>query len=70
MVKEVFRAFPAGASAGAGGFRGQAAMDGQRARWDLAIAGDQAPLRSLRTAALYRAPLPRTKLEAVVPTAR
>jgi len=67
VVKEVFGAFPAGASAGAGGFRGQAVMDGQSARWDLAIAGDQAPLRPLRPAALYRAPLPRTKLEAVVP---
>jgi hypothetical protein len=71
VIKEVFGAFPAGASAGAsagaGGFRGQAVMDGQRARWDLAIAGDQAPLRPLRPAALYRAPLPRTKLEAVVP---
>jgi hypothetical protein len=42
-------------------------MDGQSARWDLAITGDQAPLRPLRPAALYRAPLPRTKLEAVVP---
>jgi hypothetical protein len=71
VVKEVFGTFPAdasaGASAGAGGFRGQAVMDGQSARWDLAIAGDQAPLRPLRPAALYRAPLPRTKLEAVIP---
>ena len=31
VVKEVFGAFPAGASAGAGGFRGQAVMDGQSA---------------------------------------
>jgi len=42
-------------------------MDGASARWDLAITGDKAPLRPLRPAALYRAPLPRTKLEAVVP---
>jgi hypothetical protein len=67
VVKEVFAAFPAGTSAGPDGFRGQAVMDGQSARWDLAITGDQAPLRPLRPAALYRAPLPRTKLEAVVP---
>jgi len=67
VVKEVFAAFPAGTSAGPDGFRGQAAMDGQDARWDLAIAGDEAPLRPLRPAVLYRAPLPRTKLEAVVP---
>jgi hypothetical protein len=67
VVKEVFADFPAGTSAGPDGFRGQAAMDGQSARWDLAITGDQAPLRPLRPAALYRAPLPRTKLEAVVP---
>jgi hypothetical protein len=67
VVKQVFAAFPAGTSAGPDGFRGQATMDGQDARWDLAIAGDQAPLRPLRPAVLYRAPLPRTKLEAVVP---
>src|SRR5690348_1323508 len=67
VVKQVFAAFPAGTSAGPDRFRGQAAMDGQGARWDLVIAGDQATLRPLRPAALYRAPLPRTKLEAVVP---
>jgi len=67
VVKQVFAAFPAGTSAGPDGFRGQAALAGRGARWDLAIAGDQAPLRPLRPAVLYRAPLPRTKLEAVVP---
>jgi hypothetical protein len=67
VVKEVFADFPAGALAGPERFRGQAAMGGRSARWDLAITGDQAPLRPLRPAALYRAPLPRTKLEAVVP---
>jgi hypothetical protein len=67
VVKEVFAAFPAGTSAGPDGFRGQAALDGQSAHWDLAITGDQPSLRPLRPAALYRAPLPRTKLEAVVP---
>jgi hypothetical protein len=70
LVKEVFADFPAGTGAGPGRFWGQASMDGQSARWDLVITGDQAPLRPLRPAALYRAPLPRTKLEAVVPDGR
>jgi len=67
MIKQVFTAFPPGATAGPGRFRGQAAMGEQAAGWDLAIAGDQPPLRPLRPAALYRSPLPRTKLEASVP---
>ena len=66
-VKQVFAAFPPDAAAGPGEFRGQAVMGQQAARWDLAIAGGQPPLRPLRPAALYRAPLPRTKLEATVP---
>ncbi len=70
VVKEVFADFPAGTEAGAGRFRGRAALDGQSARWDLVLGGDQAPLRPLRPAALYGAPLPRTKLEAVVPDGR
>jgi len=67
VVKQVFSAFPADAAAGPRQFRGQAAMRGQSARWDLAITGEQSPLRPLRPAVLYRAPLPRTKLEATVP---
>jgi hypothetical protein len=67
VIKQVFSAFPAGAAAGPGRFRGQAAMGGQSARWDLAISGEQRPLRPLRPPVLYRAPLPRTKLEATVP---
>ena len=67
VVKEVLAAFPPGTAAGPGQFRGQAAMAGHHARWDLAVTGEQGPLRPLRPAALYRAPLPRTKLEAVVP---
>jgi hypothetical protein len=66
-VKQVFGAFPLGAVAGPGRFRGQAVMGQQTARWDLAITGGQLPLRPLRPRALYRAPLPRTKLEATVP---
>jgi hypothetical protein len=67
VVKEVFGAFPPGAAAGPGQFRGAAAMAGQTARWDLAITGGPPSLRPLRPAMLYRAPLPRTKLEASVP---
>jgi hypothetical protein len=67
VVKQVFAAFPQGAAAGPEKFRGQAAMGGHRARWDLAITGGQPPLRPLRPPVLYRAPLPRTKLEATVP---
>jgi hypothetical protein len=67
VIKEVFGAFPPGTAAGPGQFRGQATMAEHRARWDLAVTGEQAPLRPLRPAVLYRAPLPRTKLEASVP---
>ena len=67
VVKEVCGAFPPGAAAGPGQFRGAAAMAEQNARWDLAITGGQPTLRLLRPAMLYRAPLPRTKLEASVP---
>jgi hypothetical protein len=67
VVKQVFGAFPPGAVAGPGQFRGAAAMAGQNTRWDLAITSGQPSLRLLRPAMLYRAPLPRTKLEASVP---
>ncbi len=66
MVKQVFAAFPPGAVAGPEEFRGQAAMGGHGARWDLAVTGGQPPLRPLRPPVLYRAPLPRTKLEVPV----
>jgi hypothetical protein len=66
-VKQVFTTFPPDAAAGPGQFRGQAVMGQQTARWDLAIAGGQPPLRPLRPPALYRSPLPRTKLESTVP---
>jgi hypothetical protein len=67
MIKQVFTAFPPGADAGPARFRGQAVMGEQAAGWDLAIACEQPPLRPLRPAALYRSPLPRTKLAASVP---
>lgn len=67
VVKQVFSALPPDAAAGPRRFRGDAAMGQRTARWDLDITGGQEPLRPLRPAALYRAPLPRTKLEAPVP---
>jgi hypothetical protein len=67
VIKEVFAAIPPDAAAGPERFRGQAAMEERTARWDLAIAGEQPPLRPLRPQVLYQAPLPRTKLEATVP---
>jgi hypothetical protein len=67
VVKQVFGAFLPDAVAGPGQFRGTAAMAGRSASWDLAITSGQPPLRPLRPAVLYRAPLPRTKLEASVP---
>jgi hypothetical protein len=67
VVKQVFGAFPPGAAAGPGQFVGDAAMGQLAATWDLAITDGKPPLRPLRPQALYRAPLPRTKLEASVP---
>lgn len=67
VVKQVFDDLPAGAVAGPGRFRGEAVMAGQAASWDLAVVGGEPLLRHLRPAMLYRAPLPRTKLEAQVP---
>ena len=67
VVKQVFGAFPPDAVAGPGHFRGDAVMGERTACWDLAITGGQQPLRPLRPPVLYRAPLPRTKLEASVP---
>ena len=66
-IKQVFTAFPPDAAAAPGHFRGRAAVGEKTTRWDLAIASEQPPLRPLRPPALYRAPVPRTKLEATVP---
>jgi hypothetical protein len=49
--------------------RGTVAAGGRRAVWDLEIAGRARPLRHLGRGALYRAPLPRTKLESPRPDA-
>jgi len=67
VVKQAFVSFPADVVAGPGRFQGQAAMGARTARWSLSIAGGPPPLRPLRPQALYRTPLPRTKLEVSVP---
>jgi hypothetical protein len=66
VVKGVFGAFPPDAAAGPRQFRGSAVVGKRTASWDLSVTGGP-PLRPLRPAALYRAPLPRTKLAASVP---
>lgn len=48
---------------------GRAEAAGRSAAWSLAVAGAEPPFRHLSPAALYRAPLPRTKLEAPRPDA-
>ena len=50
--------------------RGSATAGAHRAAWDLTIAGAAAALRHLPHDRLYRAPLPRTKLESPAPAAR
>jgi len=67
VVKQVFHTFPASALAVAGQFRGAATAGERTVRWDLDISSGHAPLRPLRPAWLYRAAVPRTKLEATVP---
>ena len=67
VLKQVFAAHPAEATAGPARFRGSASMGPRTARWELDIAASDAPLRPLRPGWLYAAPVPRTKLEATVP---
>ncbi len=69
VVKQVFAVHPAEALASPARFRGNASMGPRTARWDLGIAAAAAALRPLRPELLYRAPLPRAKLEASVPDA-
>jgi hypothetical protein len=49
---------------------GSATAGPRHAEWDLTVADAAAPLRHLPLALLYRAPLPRTKLESPAPAAR
>src|SRR4051794_22754899 len=65
-VKQSLEALPAGARAGRDGFAGEARARGRMAQWELSVASGGAGLRHLRPAALYRLPLPKTKLEAPV----
>jgi len=48
---------------------GQASGQDRRAAWELQIAGAEPPLHHLPSEWMYRAPLPRTKLESPVPDA-
>jgi hypothetical protein len=54
---------------GPAGARGHASAQGRSASWELAMRGDAEPLRHLPRAWMYRAPLPRTKLESPLPSA-
>jgi hypothetical protein len=54
---------------GPAGAEGHAWGQGRSARWDLAMHGDAEPLRHLPRELMYRAPLPRTKLESPLPSA-
>jgi hypothetical protein len=65
-VKQSLSALPPG-GASAEGFRGEARARGRMAQWDLTLAGGGPALQHLRPSALYRLPVPRTKLEAPVP---
>jgi hypothetical protein len=59
-----------GASAfGPAGARGRAQAEGHSATWELEMAGGAAPLSHLPRSWMYRAPLPRTKLESPLPDA-
>jgi hypothetical protein len=68
-VKQSLAEFPYGVHGDRHGFRGEARARGRMASWDLTLAGGEPPLRHLRPAALYRLPVPRTKLEAPAPDA-
>ena len=54
---------------GPGAARGRAEGRGRSAAWTLDLRGDAAPLRHLPRAWMYRAPVPRTKLESPLPGA-
>jgi hypothetical protein len=64
----VKQSFPQGV-APRDGWRGRAAALGREASWDLVAAGDAPALRHLPRGWMYRAPLPRTKLESPLPDA-
>jgi hypothetical protein len=53
----------------AGWLAASASAQGRTAAWELEVVGDEPPLRHLPGAWMYRAPLPRTKLESPRPDA-
>jgi hypothetical protein len=66
-VKQVFADGDRPGTVGPDRFQGDAVLDGRAAHWDLALSSKEPPLRPMRPAALYRTPVPRTKLIAVIP---
>ena len=65
-VKQSLPKLPA-EQAGPHRFKGEARARGRMAEWELNLTGGGAPMRHLKPTALYRLPLPKTKLEAPVP---
>ena len=65
----VKQSLPAPAPPTGGCFAGRAAAQGRSAAWELEAAGGEAALRHLPRGWMYRAPLPRTKLESPLPDA-
>ena len=63
----VKQSLPEPLPAGPGAFKGEARARGRMAEWQLTLSGAGPPMRHLKPSALYRLPLPRTKLEAPVP---
>jgi hypothetical protein len=65
----VKQSLPAPSPPGGGRFAARAEAAGRSAAWELEAAGDEAALRHLPRGWMYRAPLPRTKLESPQPDA-
>jgi hypothetical protein len=65
----VKQSLPAPPQSSAVRFAGRAEAQGRSAAWDLDATGAEAALRHLPRARMYRAPLPRTKLESPLPDA-
>lgn len=65
----VKQSLPAPAPPAGGRFAGRAAAHDRSAAWELDAAGEEAALHHLPRGWMYRAPLPRTKLESPLPDA-
>jgi hypothetical protein len=68
-LRRTVPAWPAGSTHGPDRMTGEVEADGHSARWELELAGSAQPLRHLPAEWMYRAPLPRTKLESPRPDA-